>query len=100
GFRGYHGHDVSDVAHPVAANDLEILECSAHSLLRNIRRGDDRVHAWYRQGPAGIDRYDPRVGVRTAYIFAPQDPCQLDIGGILRSTGDFVGPFDSRDRLS
>ena len=53
--------------------------------------GHDRHHTGMGGGTLGVDRLDPRVGVRTAQDLPMQKSWKLDVGPVDRPPGDLIG---------
>ena len=60
--------------------------------LREVVGRDNGPHARMGLRAAGVDVFDPRVGMGTALDGAVQQPRQLDIGAVDRPAGDLVHP--------
>jgi hypothetical protein len=64
--------------------------------LRRVVVRDDRLDARERLGPARVDAGDARVGVRAAEDAGDEHARQLEVGGVLRLTGDALDRVDDR----
>ena len=83
--RSHGGHLVPDEAHLVEGQGVLVRSPGDHPVLGGqVLAGDDRVDALQREGAAGVDPADPRVGVGAPQALGVQHPGQGDVVGVDR----------------
>ena len=100
--RRHRADGVADHPHLLRAERLLVLRHGKDAELhaRQVRPGDDGVHARHRPGAGGVDTADACMRVRTAQQFAERHAGQDEVVGVARVPGDLAPGIDLRQRLA
>ena len=99
------GYDAGDVVADVAdfihgESGFIVADGKNAVLIRGVHAGDDCYDAGKREGAAGVDFLDARVGIRRMQNFADHHSGNAEIVGVLSLAGGFSGGINQRDGFS
>ena len=97
------GHDGGDLLahelHLALGEDGHVHDAAAPShVLRDVIAGQDGVYAGKGARRGGVDAPDAGMGERAAEGLRPQRAFDLEIGSVVRCSGDLVASVDTGDR--